>query len=315
MLQQSVNETTPRSRSWWLVAAMAVLGVLPYRVTATHTTPDLVQNAGMPAVPPAPPTPATPPVPPAPPAPAVPATPPAPPAPDAPPAPPTPPSPAFLFGNADHVDIDTHADAARGIALFDGDTVMFNGNESDLADVQRLHNVNDPMLWFRRDGHAYTIHDATLIHQARDAFHPLNELARQQGELAGKQGALAGQQSGLAARQAALASREAELASRRAGFAAQRAAMQNITSQDRAEQAAMLKGRLAGVDAEQAEIQREYKEIHRLSEGLSKQAAALSQQQAAVAAQQKRVAQQVDRQLDNVLQEALARGLAQPAQR
>lgn len=303
MLQQGVGETTPRLRNGLLVAAIAVLGVLPYRVTATNATPDITQNASIPAVPPIPPAPA------APPAPAV------PPAPPAPPAPPTPPTPTLMLGNARHVDIDTYANAARGIAFFDGDTVMFNGSESDLAEVQRLHGANDPMLWFRRNGRAYTIHDTTLVQRAREAFLPLNELARQQGELAGKQGALAGQQSGLAARQAALAGREAALASRRAALADQRAVTQNITLQDSVGQGAIREGQLAGMAAEQAEIQREYKAIHRLSEGLSKQAAVLSQQQATVATQRKRVAQHVDRQLDTLLQEALARGLAQPASR
>jgi bla regulator protein blaR1 len=299
MLQQSVNETTPRGRSWLLVVAIALAGVLPYRVTATNSlqAQDTAQTANSDVVP----MPALPPVPPVPPAPAM------------PPSPPPPPSAHNLGFNARFVDIDTQANANRGIALFDGNTVMVNGSDRDLSDVQHMRKKDEPMLWFRRGNNAYVVHDANVIRQAKDAYAPLNQLTQAQSSLASKQGELAGQQGGLAARTGALASRQAEVESRRASIEAQRAALQaDSTAQETAANEAGLNGQLLGLKAEEAEISRENMSIDRYAAALSKQEAELAQREAAMSKQQKVASDQVDQQLDKILDEAIAKGLAEP---
>ena len=329
MLQQSVNDTTPRAPAWLLVVVIAFAGVLPYRVTATSAehVVDTAQNSQddsvpLPPPPPTPPTPLTPPSP-APAAKAAPATmstpialPALPPAPPAPAAPPAPPAEHNLGFNARHVDVDINAHASRGIALFDGESVMVNGNDEDLADVQRMRKKDQPILWFRRGDKAYVIRDASLIQQAKETYAPINEMAQAQGELASKQGELAGEQSGLAARQAALASREASLESRRANIEAQRAALQaDPASAENAEREAAMDGQIRGLNAEQAEINRETRALDQAAEALSRQESALSQREAAMSTQQKAVSEQVDRQLDKVLNDAMSKGMTEPADR
>lgn len=297
LLQQSVNDATPRTHGWVLVALIALVGILPYRVTATSAD-QAVAAADIP-VPPAPPAPPAAPAPAA--IPAIPAR----------PAPPAPPS-----GYASHFDgrtyIDTHTNAARGIALFDDGTIMISGSDADLAEASRLRTTHSPLLWFRRGNKAYVVHDEDLIREAKDAYQPISELAQAQGELAGKQGGLAGQQGGIAARQGALASREAEIAGRRASIEAQRAALQ--AAPDAAEEAG-LNGQLEGIAAEEAEIQRENKELDRDAAELSRQAAELSKHEAAMSARQAAASQRAEQQLDKVLDKALAKGLAEPATR
>lgn len=330
MLQQNMNETTPRTPAWLLVAVIAFAGVLPYRVTATNT--DHIADAaqtnsdGSPLTPPLPPTPPAPPLPalapmtrptmaaPAAP-PALPATPPLPTPPAAPPAPPAPPAVHNLGFKARYVDIDTTSHASRGIALFDGDTVIVNGSDEDLADVQRMQKKDQPMLWFRRGDKAYVIRDARLIQQAKAAYAPISDAAQAQGQLAGKQGALAGEQAGLAARQGALASREAGLEGRRSAIEARRVALHADSNAQESGREAGLEGQIQGLNAEQAEIDRETKSLDQAAEALSKQESALSQREAAMSTQQKATSQQVDRELDKVLDDAVSKGLAEPADR
>ncbi|RUL74926.1 M56 family metallopeptidase [Dyella choica] len=296
MLQQS--ETTPRMRSWLLVAAIALFGVLPYRITtasagqtgaAAIVTP---ATSGVAYVPPAPP--------PAPPA--VPAPP--------PPPPPAPPAPSF---HAHHVDIDTQPHTDRGFVLLDGDTVVVDGSDADLALARRLSKTNGSLLWLRENGKSYVIRNADTIRQAKDIYAQSAQLAQAQGELAGKQGELAGQQAALAARQGALASRQSEIAGRRAAIQAQREASRTApASPDSIGNEASLAGQLRGIDAEEAEVQRQSKAIDQAAAALSRQATDLSRHETAMSRQQQLSSQQMNKRLDEMLRSAIAKGLAKP---
>jgi len=306
MLQQ--NETTPRVRSWLLVAAIAVIGVVPYHVTAanaaqaaTATKAPSATNgdAYVPPVPPAPPPPPA--VPPLPPEPAA----PAPPAPPAPPA-----APDF---HARHVHVATHTDADHGFALLDGDMVIVNGSDVDLGEAQRLHKQNEPMLWLRQHGKSYVIRDRDVIKQAEAAYAPSTRLAQAQGELAGKQGELAGQQAALAARQGELASRQVELEGRRTAVEAQHDALRAAGASAEDSGKASLDNALRDIDKEQAEMQRQNMQLDQAHAALSKQEAELSKQEDAMSKQEQLSSQETDRQMDKVLSEAIAKGLATPA--
>jgi beta-lactamase regulating signal transducer with metallopeptidase domain len=316
MLQQ--NPSTPRLRSWLLVAAVAVIGVAPYRVTARQAGQEAAPTSVPPAggelahVPPAPPPRGEiAPVPPAPPP--VPPDAPLPPPPPPPPAPPALREPGF---HGHHVDIDTTPQAQRGFVLLDGDTVIVDGSDADLAQARRLAKTQGPVLWLRQEGKSYVVHDPAVIRQAKAIYAQSAQLAQAQGELAGKQGELAGQQAGLAARESALASRQADTAARRAAIQMQQQVLQAArTSPDNSSQEANLLGELRGIDAEQAQIQRQSSEIDQAAAKLSKQEAELSQRELAMSKQQQLDSQLMNKRLDEVLREAIAKGLAQPLPR
>lgn len=317
MLQQGVNETTPRLHSWLLVAIIALIGLVPYRVTASHAPPQ--QNDGQAAVgdvPAAPPIPAAPepPTPPAPAMPAMPAMPAIPSAPAVPPPPPAPPAPAEhnLGFHAHYVDISTRPDATRSFLLYDGDTVIVEGKDSDIGEIQRMHKSDGPMIWFRRDGKAYVIRDADLIRRAKNAYAPISDAASAQAQLAAKQSELVGEQSGIVARESALAGRETELASRLASIDSQRAALRNLPSQEHYIEEARLQGEEQGMRAIQTEIDREHQELQRNNDAMSKQMAELTARGANTSP---RASQQAQQQLNKLLDEAVARGLAKPANR
>lgn len=331
MLQQSVNDTTPRARGWLLVALVALGGVLPYRLTeaagmsvhedAPETAISISSDVPPPPPPPsAPPPPDAPkPPPPPPPVPPVPRVPPVPAVPPVPPAPPVPPVDTEGF-HADHMQLSISDNAKYGLALISKDHILFDGDTADLAKVKSLRDGNKPMLWFRRDGKDYVVRDSGYIERAQGAYAPVTELAQMQGELAGKEGQLAGEDGGLAAREGSLAARMGGLEAERGNLEAQRASLEVAgnsveTSRQRAvvdERLKVLAERKADMDRD---IARESAAIKTERDALSKQRTGLARQQSELAKRQKDAQSKADAQLNKVIDEALASGAAQPVAR
>jgi bla regulator protein blaR1 len=210
-----------------------------------------------------------------------------------------------------HVHIDTHSNASHGIALFDGDTVMINGSDLDLASAERLHETSPgSFMWFRRGDQAYLIRDENYIRRARDAQAPVTELARMEGRLAGEEGRLAGQEGGLAAREGALSGRQAELEGRRAALEGERAALAaNPTDTSRR---ATIDSQMQSLEARAKDLAARRTELNGQQHALSQQQAELSRQQSALSAQQRQAEEKANAELDRLLNEALAHGVAHP---
>jgi bla regulator protein blaR1 len=326
MLQQT--STMPaRARGWIWVAAVALIGILPYRLTSA----DPIQSAAAPAtassapatmeVPPvsqaARPVAPLPPLPPR----AAPAGLSAPPPPPPPPAPAAPEQSARMSGNsyhyvANHIDGDINATAKNGIVLFDGDLLLINGSDADSQDAYRYYKPPVPMLWYRNGDKAYVIRDSNLIQQARDTYSALTDVAREQGELAGREGAISGEMAGLGAREAALAERQSNMEVRRATLEMKLEALRDRqASSDNTADTLSIKGQLKGIDAEAAEITREYADIHHQQTALSQRQQALTQEQHALSAKQKEQSATVDARMSKLLDDAKARGIAEPVSR
>jgi bla regulator protein blaR1 len=308
MLQQTVNDTAPRTRGWLLVALVALAGVLPYRVTAGDSTPSAAQ-AAVPAVPPAPAVPAAPahparagdpahalPPPPPPP-------PPAPMAPMAPPPPPPPPPAPDLGYSPSHATISLNRGARRGLALFDADTAVFSGNDSDLAQARELHRDGTPMLWFRRGDKAYLIRDAAYVHRAKALYAPVTELASQQGALGAQQAALGGKQGELGAQQGELGAQQGALAARQAAMVAQ--------SMQREGDHASLRQEGSALEADMRKLGERQRSLGQQQAELGRQQQALGDRQRALGERQRQASEQADRQMEKLLDEALAQGKAQ----
>ena len=326
MLQQTSN-AMPLARGWLLVALVALTGVLPYRVTATAAQPSntaTTAGAYLPSVPPAPPALPSPPPPPppAPPAPGM-APPPAPPPP--PPVPPTPPVPPAGFAGH-HVSISTHDDNGYGFALLDGDSVTVNGTDGDLSTVRHLRKQGQPLLWFRRGDKSWLIRDPAYIQRAKAAYAPVTALGKQQGELGERQGALGEQQGQLGAQQGRLGGRQGELGAREAALAARqatldsrRAELDGRTGQATADARKALQAEAAKLDAErqalhdqQAALEKQQQALGAQQEALGRKQDTLGKQQQTLGERQRAASVQAERQIDELLQEALAKGVAQP---
>ena len=321
MLQQSVDAMS-LTRGWLLVALIALIGVLPYRVTAGAAQQSSTATAVGSYLPPAPPAPPAPPParPTPPPVPAAPDVAPPPPPPAAPPVPPTPPITLAGFTGR-HVSISTHDDNGYGFALLDGDAVTIDGSDGDLAAVRRLRKPGEPLLWFRRGDKSWLIHDAATIQRAKAAYAPVTALGKQQGELGEQQGALGKQQGQLGAQQGRLGGQQGALGARQAALAARQATLDNRTdvAQATADARKALQAETAKLDADrqalhdqQAALQKQQQALGSQQEALGRKQEALGKQQQALGERQRAASVQAEQQLDKLLDEALSKGIAQP---
>lgn len=295
MLQQNNKPSRRSGPAWLLIALIAFIGVLPYRVTAGSADPT-GSHSRVPAPPPIPPAP---PVQPPPPPPAL------PPPPPAPPAPPT-------DGNGlsiHRVNINTTAQAGEGFAMFNGDTVTISGSNDDVATAKRLHQKDQPMLWFRRGDKAWVIRDKATLAHAKRIYQPISQLAEQQGALAEKQGEIANRQAGLADRSAGFAERQAAVPQRQALLAAQ-----SVESGTRA--AAAMAAKRHALQAEQEALSRQQNAsqaaLNKQQKGLNLKQVELSRQQAALSQRQGKATREARRQISQLMDDAMAGGLAQP---
>jgi bla regulator protein blaR1 len=267
----------PRAVGWLLVAIVALVGVLPYRVVAAHgPMQNATGTADGSATPPAPPAVPVPPPPPAVPSPA------------APPPPPPPAAPAVRHTGTD-IDIDTDTPTnGYAYALFDGSdgnlTIAIHGSPADRAAAERLHAGDTPMFWFRRGNQAYVIRDPAYVARARALYAPMRDYWREAGRFEGEQWSLKGPLEGLADWQ-----RDVQ---------AQRREVQADPQQPGA------KERLASLERQQREISTRVAELNR-------QLTKLQPQLDALARQRQQLAVQANRQASALVDEALARGLAQ----
>lgn len=331
LLQLSDQDTTSRLRSGLIVVLVAAMGVLPYRVTeakadapspaatsnawtapatpATPATPVTPATPLTPATPPTPATPLTPPTPATPPTPPTPVTetwrqPPPPPAvPPAPKAPPAPPAPPVYGFTAHHIDIETHDDAAYGFALLDKDTVVVNGTDADLSTAKSLRGNSSPLVMFRRGGNTYLIRDKAYVDRAKGAYETVTELAREQGRLSGEQGRLSGQMAGIGARDSSLAVRLSSIAQRESDMLA-RQALHPSSDRGDSERADFAK--------ERAELEHEQAGMEKEQQQLEQQQQALSERQRELSRRQQDVSTKATEKMIDVLDDALAKGAAQP---
>ena len=282
MLQQTMNPPPSRLRSWLLVAAIALVGVLPYRVTAADAGAD-VPSTGIVQFPPAPP---------------------APPAP-----PPTPTGP-----HTTHTSFSLHDHSAEGFVLLDGGSFIVSGSDADMTAAKRLQRNGKSLLWFRRGDKSWLVDDPAYVKRAAAAYAPISDLGREQGQLGGRQGELGGEQGALGARQGALGASQGRLAGQRAALAGQRAALAAQTDTlARTAERSRLDAREEELDREEARLSREQDELARQQTELSRKQEALSSKQAMLSQRQQQASQRANQQLAALLDEAIAKGVARPA--
>ncbi|TDK33742.1 M56 family metallopeptidase [Luteimonas terrae] len=264
-----LQTTRPLSRAIALSTTLlvAVVGVMPYRIT----------NAATPPAPPAPAAPEAPPAPPAPPAAVTPKTPAAPPAPPmpvtpampaAPPAPPAPSAPASKSVSRHVTTISSNAitrgpsAADESFVLLDDDHTIAMGSNSDFAEAAASRDGEESMLWIRRGDIRYVVRDSVTSARIRAAFDDIGELGVQQGALGERQGALGTEQGRLGKRQGEIGSRLAELslrAARDGDDAARNRALEELQSETRS-----LGTQMGALAREQAALAGEQGELAKL---------------------------------------------------
>ena len=146
---------------------LALAGVAMY-AHAQSSAPDTAPPAGYSAPPPAPPAPPAPPEPPA--APAL--------APSAAPALPAMPPPPPAHPRSKNIGAH-HTDSSNGYAMVrKGDTgFRMSGSTDDIANIRQLrHGIDGDFLWVRRGGSAYVVRDAGVLAGVTTAWGPVDAL-------------------------------------------------------------------------------------------------------------------------------------------
>ncbi|MDQ0011404.1 beta-lactamase regulating signal transducer with metallopeptidase domain [Luteibacter jiangsuensis] len=246
-----VTDAPPRALTWCLVAAIAVVGVIPWRVVAADGGADSQDTYH-----PAPPSPPSPPGP----SPAAPA-PPVPPAPMAAPAPMAPAAPSAPMPPTEITTVQG-GNPERSFIFFSDDIHVMNGSGNDFRRAEAARDGADDFVWYREGKQAWVLKDPAYVKRIRDAFARSAQPADGAAMSADKQAELDREQAVLNEQMAKLAQRQAELAVQesdprgptdRAAYAAGHAALGK-------EQAAIAQkmADIGRVRAEQGSIQAEW---------------------------------------------------------
>ena len=311
MLQNT--SSFPRMAAGLILAAVALVGVIPLRLVAMPVPPAPPAPPATPTAVKAPPAPPAPgakkssvhiyssdgsdvmPVPPAPPAaPAAPAVhvPPAPPA-----APAAPPAPVSTQGVI-HLSNDHGRNA---YVLLQGDHSIMNGSVADLRMVQRLDDGNG-VLWLRRDGKDYVVHDAATLARFRQVHAETMRLGDLQGRLGDQQGKLGERQGEIGARMGEIGAQIGELASEQAQLAL--SGGERTEAQRKALEEARRKMAQAREEMNSPAMRAERESLSRQQSALGKQQAELGRQQAAASVRAREEAEQL---IERVIREGIAK--------
>jgi bla regulator protein BlaR1 len=219
------------------------------------------------------------------------------------------------------------------IYLDDGsDGAMMNGDTGDLKLARRLRgSKSGPFLIYRRDGEIFTIDDRQTLERVEAIFEPQRKLGEQQGELGARQGELGAEQGKLGERQGMLGAQQGEIGLRHAEISAQMAEVHVREQRIRVER--LRKGvedrpspdvLEAETRAKMGELERQMRELADKQDALGRQQEAIGRDQEALGArqealgaeqeklgeQQERAARQAERELRELVEGAIASGVA-----
>ena len=156
-----------------------------------------------------------------------------------------------------------------------GHESSMSGSSDDLSRAEAFAAGGSDLLYVREDGAGYLIRDPSILREAEAIMRPQQELGRRQGELGRQQGELGSRQGALGAEQGRLGALQA-----------------NSTPRE-----------MAALGSRQAELGSQ-------QSALGAQQAALGQRQAELGREQARAAEVTQRQIHDLVERAIHRGLA-----
>ncbi|HLK20576.1 MAG TPA: M56 family metallopeptidase [Bryobacteraceae bacterium] len=206
------------------------------------------------------------------------------------------------------------ADEIRSFVIVFGDTQTMTGDSRDLEDAARLKGkYGEHFIWFRRNGKDYVIRDTATVNAAHDLLKPQNDLGEKQGTLGEQQEKLAKLQEALAERQNRVRVPVEDLTREIERLREKLKA--DVNDSDLAELQEMLAKMQAKIGESQARVGDAQAKIGEEQEKLGRQQAELGEQQAKLGERQAEQAEKANRQLIRLMEEAMKKGLAEPAGR
>ncbi|HEV2387460.1 MAG TPA: M56 family metallopeptidase [Candidatus Acidoferrales bacterium] len=241
----------------------------------------------------------------------------APAAPSAAPAPEPPAPPDRRLRSHRWMSMEFSCDDGQGYAVVSGaGSITECGSYEDIQHVRRLRSqISGGFVWFRKDGRSYIIRDPATVKAAVEAFAPQQALAQQQAELGRQQAALGGRQAALGMQQAGVRI-NIDLPDLTAVMKRVEEQLRMLdssaTQQALSQMQAQLGEMQSRMGALQAEAGKQEADLGRQQAALGEQQAKLGHQQAALGEQQAALARQAAARVRQLLEQALAKGLAKP---
>jgi beta-lactamase regulating signal transducer with metallopeptidase domain len=194
------------------------------------------------------------------------------------------------------------------------DSLTMSGSMEDAHHVEKLKkSIPGDFIWFERDEKSYIIRDQATIDRARKLWAPQEELGRKQEELGKQQEALGKQQEELGAKMEQVHVKVPDMT---AEIDKLRAELKQLNSSATVEQVGQIQSEIGELQSKIGEIQSKAgEEQGKLGEqegALGEKQGKLGEQQGELGRQQGELAKKASREMKQLLDEAIAKGIAQP---
>jgi hypothetical protein len=210
-----------------------------------------------------------------------------------------------------------YPDSDEDVLIFYGQSFSGTGvyRDSDLEHLRALRRASKAdIIWFRRNGKAYIIRDAATVERAKEYYAPLRLLEQTQENLAARQNALSAQQEELGKEMEQVRVPVPDLTAELRKLQAQLDQLHKhgATQEELGDlQSALgdLQGKLGEIQSKAGEQQGE---LGAKQGELGARQGKLGEEQGKLGEQQARLAKEASRKMKALLDDALAKGLAQP---
>jgi beta-lactamase regulating signal transducer with metallopeptidase domain len=197
---------------------------------------------------------------------------------------------------------------------------MNSDGESNFVNSLR-HNLSGDFIWFIRDGKAYVIRDPATIKRAMEFFAPAQELSRKEDELGKQQEALGEQQEALGKQQEALGEQMEKVHVKIPDMTAQlqklEAELKKMSDGGTQEDLGRIQEKIGEIQDRIGELQSQagdqQSQLGEKQGALGEQQGKLGEQQGELGRQQEEASRKAAQQMKQLLDEAVAHGLAKPA--
>jgi bla regulator protein BlaR1 len=293
MLHDASSDARGLSPRWWALAAIAALVVIPMRPTAAQRQPPNAKNT--PNVSNTPNVFNTPNV-----------------------------SNRPNVSNGPNVsnrpDVSNETQDESWVFLLDDENSATHGGPKDVAEAKRLRaNRSEPLIWFKRDGHAYVIRDRETLEKARALFIPQEQGGKTMRQLEERQILLRAQESELHQQEDALREqlRDVDKMVNEAAAAVKKTIAPAARPSEDARRMVVEELRqreihLAQMEARRRDVTANQEVLGMQQRALGQQQAALGEEQAALGRQLEELHREMEREMRNLFEQALAAGVAAP---
>jgi len=200
------------------------------------------------------------------------------------------------------------------IASGKSDTYTMSGSTQDIRHVEKLKKqIPGDFIWFQRDEKSYIIRDQPTIDRAKKFWAPQEELGRQQEELGKQQEELGRQQEELGKKMEQVRVNVPDMT---AALDKLKAKLQKLGPTATMEQIGDLQSEIGDLQSKLGDIQSQAGDqqgkIGELQGALGEKQGKLGEQQGALGEKQGELAEQAQRQMKELLDEAIKNGTAKP---